>query len=310
MGRADDITKLYLDNPVVYADAFNKYIFHGHQVIKPEDLQEIDATELLAKDQVPDQSTTSQQQRDLLRRLVIKTDGRNTYCLLGIENQTYIDYGMVIRVLQYDAMRLSRQMQRLINQHKEDKDYCRANFLSGLLPSDRIMPVITLVIYFGSDPWDAPVYLHELYECQEPVFLEYAVDYKLNLIAPALMSDAEIDEFQTGLALIMHYAKRRHDKQALKALLLSDSRFAAVDSPTADVINTVYNARIKYPEGKEIVDMRDAIDEMLEDRENETILKVIINMLNAHFPYEAISSATTWPVEKIAAVAKEKGLAY
>ena len=115
MGRADDITKLYLDNPMIYADAFNMYIFHGRQVIKPEDLQEVDATELLAKDQMPDRNSTLQQQRDLIRRLVIKTDGRNTYCLLGIENQTYIDHGMVIRVLQYDAMRLSRQMQRLIN---------------------------------------------------------------------------------------------------------------------------------------------------------------------------------------------------
>ena len=108
----------------------------------------------------------------------------------------------------------------------------------------------------------------ELYECQDTYFLEYAIDYKLNLIAPALMSDAEIDESRTGLSLIMHYAKHRHNKYALKAFRLSVPKFTAVDTTTADLINTVYNAMIKYPEEKEIVGMSDAMDEIRNDIRN------------------------------------------
>lgn len=64
--------------------------------------------------------------------------------------------------------------------------------------------------------------------------------------------------------------------------------------------------------------MRDAMDEIRDEVRNEirnevetnALTNVITNMLNAHFPYEAISAATSWPVDKITAVAKEKGLAY
>lgn len=45
LGRKDTVTKKYMRNPVVFADVFNKYLYHGRQVIKPENLMELDTTE-------------------------------------------------------------------------------------------------------------------------------------------------------------------------------------------------------------------------------------------------------------------------
>ncbi|MDE7224002.1 MAG: hypothetical protein K2O34_09505 [Acetatifactor sp.] len=36
-------------------------------------------------------------------------------------------------------------------------------FLSGFWKTDRLIPVITLVTYFGSNSWDAPLSLKEMY---------------------------------------------------------------------------------------------------------------------------------------------------
>ena len=46
LGKKDTVTKEYMRNPTVFADAFNKYLYHGRQVIKPECLKELDATEI------------------------------------------------------------------------------------------------------------------------------------------------------------------------------------------------------------------------------------------------------------------------
>ena len=45
LGRKDTVDKEYMRNSVVLVDAFNKHLYHGRQVIKPENLMELDTTE-------------------------------------------------------------------------------------------------------------------------------------------------------------------------------------------------------------------------------------------------------------------------
>lgn len=46
MGKIDTITKEYIENPVIFADAFNQFLYHGEQRIDPTQLTELDTTEL------------------------------------------------------------------------------------------------------------------------------------------------------------------------------------------------------------------------------------------------------------------------
>ena len=46
MGATDDVTKEYMKDNNVFADAFNYLIYNGRQVIKPSSLQELDTTEI------------------------------------------------------------------------------------------------------------------------------------------------------------------------------------------------------------------------------------------------------------------------
>ena len=47
MGKIDTITKEYVGNPVVFADAFNQLLYHGNQKIDPARLTELDTTEIV-----------------------------------------------------------------------------------------------------------------------------------------------------------------------------------------------------------------------------------------------------------------------
>ena len=40
----DSLTKAYMERPDVFADAFNFLLYDGEQVIKPEELREMDTT--------------------------------------------------------------------------------------------------------------------------------------------------------------------------------------------------------------------------------------------------------------------------
>ncbi len=45
MGKKDTITKNYLNDPCIFADAFNYLLYHGAQVVLPEKLLPLDTVE-------------------------------------------------------------------------------------------------------------------------------------------------------------------------------------------------------------------------------------------------------------------------
>ena len=98
-------------------------------------------------------------------------------------------------------------------------------FLSGFWKTDRLVPVVTLVIYFGSDNWDAPLSLKEMYSSTDSVILAHAPDYHVNLIAPKEMSDDEINEFHSNLREVMLYINYSKDKKTLNKVVKEDIKF-------------------------------------------------------------------------------------
>lgn len=95
LGQKDTITKEYMRDPTIFADAFNKYLYHGRQVIRPEDLKELDTTEITVPYGSSDAGVPAQRYRDVLKTM--KTDGNMAYCILGIENASDIHYAMPVK---------------------------------------------------------------------------------------------------------------------------------------------------------------------------------------------------------------------
>ena len=132
-----------------------------------------------------------------------------------------------------------------------------------------LIPVVTLVIYFGSDSWDAPLSLKEMYSSADSIILAHAPDYHVNLIAPKEMSNDEINNFHSNLREVMLYIKYSKDKQTLNNIVKEDLRFQSMERQAADVINVVTGSKLKYPEGKGAVNMCLAIQQMREESKIE-----------------------------------------
>lgn len=116
LGKKDTITKEYMRNPIVFADAFNKYLYHGRQVIKPEKLKELDTTEIAVPYGNGNASVPEQRYRDVLK--TVMTDGNTAYCILGIENASDIHYAIPVKNGLYDFLQLARQVSETAKSHK------------------------------------------------------------------------------------------------------------------------------------------------------------------------------------------------
>ncbi|MCM1411739.1 MAG: Rpn family recombination-promoting nuclease/putative transposase, partial [Lachnospiraceae bacterium] len=278
----DTITKKYMENPVVFADAFNQFLYHGEQKIDPARLTELDTTEIVIPYGASGAGVPEQKYRDVLKLLHAMTDGDAAYCVMGIENQAEIHYALPVRNGVYDFLQLSHQVSEAANSHKQvmkektaeqpsqtqqEAKPTDGEFLSGFWKTDRLIPVITLVIYFGAETWDAPLSLKEMYSNTNSVILAHSPDYHVNLIAPKEMSDREINEFHSNLREVMLYIKYSRDKEELHKIIENDSNFQSVERQAAEVINIVTGSKLKYPEGKGDVNMCLAIQQMREESE-------------------------------------------
>lgn len=271
MGKPDTVTKDYMSRPDIFADVFNQFLYHGKQVIQPKRLKELDTTEIVVPYGSDNVSVPEQRYRDIVKLLAAMTDGRAAYCILAVENEDKINYAMPVKDGLYDFIQLAKQVAETAGSHRKsddkDKKPGKDEFLSGFWKEDRLLPVITLVVYYGADKWDGPQSLKEMYsDCDESI-LKYAADYRINLIAPYQLSDKEIDEFHTNFGEVMKYIKYSKDKKKLAEVINDDERFKSVERQAVDVINFTTGSKVKYLERKGAMDVCLAIQEMREESE-------------------------------------------
>lgn len=260
-----------MKDPVIFADMFNKFLYHGRQVIKPESLTEMDTTEIAVPYGEGKAGVPEQKYRDALKLMM--TDGNIAYCILGCEDQSRVHYAMPVKNMLYDSMQLAQQVTKAAKSHRQEKEHKPTSdeFLSGFYKTDRLIPVVTLVIYWGPDRWDGPLTLKEMYAAADDAVMQYVPDYKINLIAPEQMTDDEIKEFKTSLKEVMLYIKYSKDKNKLQKVTQADESFQNLDRQAAEVINVTTNSKLKYPEGKGKIDMCAALEEMRMDSKREGI---------------------------------------
>ena len=118
MGKIDTITKEYMENPVVFADAFNQFLYHGDQKIDPARLTELDTTGIVVPYGAGGAGVPEQKYRDVLKLLYAMTDGKAAYCVMGIENQAELHYALPVKNGVYDFLQLSHQVSEAARSHR------------------------------------------------------------------------------------------------------------------------------------------------------------------------------------------------
>ena len=276
MSLQDTVTKQYVSDPKVFADAFNYLIYSGRQVIRPEQLTDLDATQFAIpyREEGEGKPEATQKYRDVLKTLAVKTDEHCTYLVLGIENQTNVHYAMPVRNMLYDAMQYEKQVRQLAAAHRKKHDAATSDeYLSGMNREDKITPVITLVINFGSKKWDGPISLHEMFSEQPEHILRLIPDYQVLLIDPMSMADTDLGRLNSSLREVLSYIKYQHDQEQMQRLLQEDNRFSELERNAALVIQATTRTELNIKPNAEVVDMCEAIRQMMESSKQQGVLQ-------------------------------------
>ena len=269
MGLADTVTKAYMKDNSVFADAFNYLIYGGEAVVDPKQLQELDTTEIAlpfgSQDEDGKQLEEAvQKYRDVLKSAIIKQDDEAAYILLEIENQTDIHYAMPVRNIIYDALQYGKQVADIAAKHRasegDSKGHSRGEYLSGFYKEDKITPVITLVLHFGANEWDGPLSLHEMMAVKNKNLLNFVQDYQIHLIDPAKLSAEDLKRFSSSLREVIGYIKYSKDKKRLSEFLTD-------------------NTPLDIPEDAEVIDVCKAVEEMMNESEERGELRMLVKQV-------------------------------
>ena len=272
MSKKDNASKSYLSDNKRFAQICNNQLFGGKPVIKPEKLRELDPGELPFKEVRVPELNFLEKYRDLLKSY----DDKFLLLIIGFENQDGIHYAMPLRQMLYDAAEYEKRRIELAKEHKEKKDLQGAELLSGIAKTDRLIPVITLTIYWGSEPWDGAKTLHEMLDIP-PVLAQYKDiinDYRINLLEVRTMENLE--DYSGELKALFGFVKYQKDKAALNQFVAeNETIFQSLTPETAWAISTLGNLRDlqNYMENKKIdeeeIDMGNALQEMIMDGKAE-----------------------------------------
>jgi len=145
--------------------------------------------------------------------------------IYGSELQSEVHYAMPVKNGQYDMMNYAAQVEKKAQQNRAEKNLkSGAEYLSGLRKGDKLIPVITIVIYTGTEPWDGPLRLHDMLKFRDEEQKAFVPDYPLNIISAADLDDSEFTKFHTeigyALKLLKHSGtdadkvieERKHEK--------------------------------------------------------------------------------------------------
>lgn len=318
MGKVDIATKQYMSHRDVIADVFNFYIYDGRQVIKPEKLQKIDTAEV-ALPYGNDAEIAVQKLRDNIMLWTMAMDDKAAYAVLGIENQDKIHYAMAVKNMLYDALQYAKQVEEAKRSYRNglNKKKIKLNseeFLSGLKKADRLMPVITLVVYFGDKDWDGAKSIHEMLSVDDDELLSYVPNYKINLIEPAKISDEDYDKFKTDVGSVLQFIKHQSDEDG--SWIKGKTRFKHVEKEAVELINLITGSKIIGEEKEEVVDMCRAWENSINNamregmREGELKGKIEILYEECNMSIHDIARKVSKPEEYVREVIRKMSTAY
>ena len=277
MGEIDRKMKEYFSDRRRYADLWNGSVFEGRQLVRGEEL-EGDATVATYSGQ----GESAESIPDVVMKQVL---GKHTLAVWILQDQTIIDYSMPVRVMLDEAMRYHGQVKDIRRKNRGTEAPDPGEYLYHFRAEDRLVPVATLVVYWGRKPSDAPRTLHgkndfsmatrgqgSRYGELEEGLRELVPDYPVHILDLSAVED--YSSFQTELRLLFELYACRDSREKLQNYLDSHKECSRVDWETCQMLGVMMNIRElerirnnndNNKEAEEGVDMCQALKELIEE---------------------------------------------
>ena len=266
--KPDTVLKNYWSDNEQFADIFNAVLFEGKQVIKPEELENLDTEESSVLEH-RNYAESIKASRDNIKVSKKSTAYGVEFVMLGLESQERIHYAMPMRVMGYDYATYKKQYDCNAKQYQKPDGLDEDEYLSRMKRTDKFMPVITIVVYYGEKPWDGAVSLHGMLYIPEEM-KKFVNDYKMMLVEArqnnlTFHNINNVDLFNM-LKMILD---KSIPKNEAKEKVIKYAREHGVDKTVIMTVAGATNCKIDYNalSGKGDVDMCTLFDEIA--RENE-----------------------------------------
>lgn len=277
MGQGNAAVKQWIERPDRFADLFNGYVFQGEQVILPEELELVSGeSDILLTDK-------EGKVREIARHrdIIMCWKREAVFVMLACENQEEVHYAMPVRNMVYDGLAYTDQIQRLWKKRveekktKSNKKMTSAEFLSKFTKKDRLIPVITLVFYYGIEPWDASTDLYGMFQWGEEertnqILKKYISNYSINLIDANKIDN--LKRFHTDLQEILGVLQCRGDKEKLLEYINERADyFQNVDEETYHFMRVALHSErllketVERNKGEDGVNMCKALEDLYND---------------------------------------------
>ena len=266
MAKTDELMKKLFKHKEIFADLFNATLFNGKQIIKAEKLAELNTENIHV-----DESISSNVNPSILKRyrdLCMRQDDSVLQIILGCENQSEIDYSMPIRTMLYDALKYTEQQNNLELRKRKDGTY----YHSKLRKDDKVLPVLTLIFYYGDKEWTAGKCIHDLIKWpEEPEIKSIVPNYKLNLLWAYQINN--IDKYKSDLQYILSMLKYKEEEKSLKQYI-SDNNDMGENALQAiydrgvnqgDVLHLIMQINKKILNNKNLDTIANELEEKKED---------------------------------------------
>ena len=192
--------------------------------------------------------------------------------ILGCEDQSEVDYSMPIRTMLYDSLKYTEQQNNIELRKRKDGTY----YHSKLRKSEKVLPVLTIVFYYGDKEWDAGKCIHDLIEWPKDLNIKSIIpDYKMNLLWAYNIKN--IDKFKSDLQYILYMLKYKEEKDNLKEYISANNHnLQKMSQDSHNVAVTLLNHKLPELIDEKKGDFRmgkNAIQEIYDDGKNEGIME-------------------------------------
>ena len=192
--------------------------------------------------------------------------------LLAVESQTAIHYAAPLKVMLYDSMEYAEQVR--VKWKERPPRLSSAEFLSRFQKNDKLIPVITLIFYYGDRgmgwTFGTASDVRSWYR-KEPCGTDekYLPNYHINLVDVRRLKNLE--SFQSDLQIIFGMLQCSQDKYALRTYVANHKDyFQKLDLETYHALGAFLNSRQLMEinveqEEREELDMCKALEDIYND---------------------------------------------
>ena len=230
----DVLTKEFFSDDERYADLINGLGCDGKQIVRKEDLQELDTQTGILKSSF---RRKRERRKIKLRDLVRKTAFGINFAVIGIENQEVIDYALSLRNMSYDVGEYEKQAVKIRKEvRKNGIGLTKGEYLYGFKKDSRLHPVVTFVLYYGKEEWDGALDLHSIIDFEGiPKELKKLVqNFRVHVVEVRKLTDTSV--FRTDVRQVFDIIRYSEEPEKLKELVEKETAYQNMEEDVYDMV--------------------------------------------------------------------------